>query len=134
MSSFLSSSLHLSLSLSLSDPYVEIKLYYKKVKKFYWQSETRKKTLTPVYNEAFQIDLRDMDINSIYMKLTIKDEDLILKDKFMGMVEFGTNVEHSTGHKHWMDMLGTHNTGITRWHTLVNKREYNVFSLLRKLH
>ena len=134
VSSFLSSSLHLSLSLSLSDPYVEIKLYYKKVKKFYWQSETKKKTLTPVYNEAFQIDLRDMDISSIYMKIVIKDEDLVWKDKFMGMVEFGTNVEHSTGQKHWMDMLATPHTGITRWHTLVNQREYNVFSLLRKLH
>ena len=125
-------SLCLSVSLShthtLSDPYVEIKLYYKNEKNFCWKSTTKKKTLAPVYNEMFQIDLRDMDINSIYMKLVIKNEDLIFKDDFMGMVEFGKHVEHSTGNKHWMDMLATPHTHITRWHTLVNKEEYNIFS------
>ena len=45
----------------------------------------------------FQIDLKDMDMDSIYMKLVMNDEDLIFKDDFMGMVEFGKHVEHSTG-------------------------------------
>ena len=118
-----------------SDPHVEIKLYYKNVKQFSWKSTTKKKTLDPVYNEIFQIDLRDMDINSIYMKLVMKDEDFIFQDTFMGMVEFGKHVEHSTGSKHWMDMLATPHTGITRWHTLMNKEEYNVSTsgMLRRL-
>ena len=121
------------LSFSFSDPYVEIKLYYKKEKTFSWKSTTRKKTLTPVYNEMFQIDLKDMDMDSIYMKLVMKDEDLVFKDDFMGMVEFGKHVEHSTGNKHWMDMLATPHTRITRWHTLVNKEDYTMLSMLHKL-
>ena len=65
----------------------------------------------------------------------MKDKDLIFKDTFMGMVEFGKHVEHSTGQKHWMDMLATPHTGSTRWHTLMNKEEYNISSssMLRRL-
>ena len=101
-----------------SDPHVDIKVYYKNVKKFSWKSTTKKKTLNPVYNEIFQIDLTDMDINSIYMKLVMKDKDLIFQDTFMGMVEFGKHVEHSTGSKHWMDTLATPLSLVTCWHAL----------------
>ena len=66
----------------------------------------------------FQIDLTDMDINSIYMKLVMKDKDLIFQDTFMGMVEFGKHVEHSTGSKHWMDTLATPLSLVTCWHAL----------------
>ena len=116
-----------------SDPYVEIKVYYKGKRKYKWKSKVKKKTLTPMFNQDFMFDFADLDINDIVVKLVMKDEDFLSKDDFMGIVEFGESVDHPTGRAHWKEIMNCPNTRITRWHSL-DQHSVGLFHLLNLRH
>ena len=86
--------------------------------KYKWKSRVAKKTLAPVFNQDFTFDLAEMDVQDVVLKLFVKDEDVLTKDDFIGMVDFGVSVDHPTGCAHWRDMLSSPYTRITRWHSL----------------
>ena len=112
-----------------ADPYVEIKVYYKGKRKYKWKSTVKKKTLSPTYNEHFAFDFTDMATEEIIVKVIMKDEDLLGKDDFMGMVEFGGYVDHPTGRAHWKEVMASPNTRITKWHSL-DQHSVGIFHIL----
>ena len=115
---------------SLLDPYVKMKLYYKGKKKFKWKSRIIKNTLSPVFNQDFTFDIANMDINQVSLKLVLKDEEYLRKNETIGKVEFGDNSDHASGLDHWKDMKANPYIRITRWHSL-DRQSAAIFQLLR---
>ena len=111
------------------DPYVEIKVYHKGKRIFKQKSKVVKKTLNPVFNQDFTIDLADKDMEEVIIKLVMKDADFLTKDDFMGLVEFGEFVDHPTGRSHWQEMIANPNTRITHWHCL-DQHSVGIFNLI----
>ena len=82
------------------------------------QTNTSKKTLNPVYNEAFVFVVpldktREANIViKVYAARKGDEEDLI------GKVVIGTNAGSNLGRKHWEAMLFTSRKPVAQWHPI----------------
>ena len=95
-----------------------VKLYHDGTEKAKWTSHVMRNTLTPVFNQDFTFDLADMEMNSVSLKITVKDKAFWTLDDVMGVVEFGASVSHTTGNSHWNKIIVSPYTRITQWHSL----------------
>ena len=101
------------------DPYIVIKLIYKGETITKWRSKIIWNTLSPTFNQDFTLDLADVEIDKVTLRLTMKDKDVLSRDDLMGVMEFGNNVKHATGCTHWKETIGNPFTRVTHWHCLV---------------
>lgn len=101
-----------------ADPYVKIYLLNKGNRQVKWKSSVKKNTLVPIYNEQFQFDVTDMNIQDIVLDITVIDFDRLGRNDLMGVIKIGSDVEHTTGQQHWNEMLSSQRTPVSRWHSL----------------
>ncbi|XP_064397884.1 uncharacterized protein LOC135344583 [Halichondria panicea] len=88
-----------------SDPYVKVKLLYKKKILRKWKSSQKTNDLNPDFHEPFQFDLQDLSINDCKLCFTVYDYDHMKLDDLIGRVYIGPDVAQKDARKHWEKML-----------------------------
>ena len=101
-----------------TDPYVKVYLVYQGRQVAKWKSSVKKNTLVATFNEPFQFDLENKDINHVELEVVIMDYDRFSRNDLMGTVLLGANVDHQSGRSHWTDMVATPQQRISRWHSI----------------
>ena len=103
-----------------ADPYIKIYLLHKGSRQAKWKSSVKKNTLVPIYNEPFQFDITDMNLQDIVLDISVIDFDRLGRNDLMGIIKIGSDVDHTTGQQHWNEMLSSQRTPVSRWHSLDN--------------
>lgn len=83
----------------------------------------KKNTLTPIFNEQFQFNIHNMDLDDIHMDLIVMDYDRFSSDDLVGKVAVGPKVQTETGRAHWEEMVGAPYQAISRWHPILQSSE-----------
>ena len=101
-----------------TDPYVKVYLVYQGKRVSKWKSSVKKNTLVATFNEPFQFDLEDKDINHVGLEVVVMDYDRLSRDDLIGKVLLGVNVDQHSGFSHWTDMVAAPHQRISRWHSI----------------
>ena len=101
-----------------TDPYVKVYLVYQGKRVSKWKSSVKKNTLVATFNEPFQFDLENKDINHVELEVVVMDYDRFSRNDLIGTVLLGANVNHQSGQSHWTDMVATPQQRISRWHSI----------------
>lgn len=103
----------------LLDPYVKISLIIdgKRLKKK--KTLVKKRTLDPVWNEAYMFKVPFEKIKDTKIVLAVMDHDRLGKSDLIGQVVVGGS-ESGAELRHWSDMLSSPRRPIAQWHVLVD--------------
>ena len=83
-----------------------------------WKSSVKRKTLIPVYNEAFQFDILGKDINDLVLEVLMMDYDRFSKNDMVGKVVLGGTATGESELRHWQDMISSAPQVVSQWHTI----------------
>jgi len=103
-----------------SDPYVKVYVVHKGRKHSKWKSTIKKNTLLPVFNEPFQFDISNLNIQDISLEFVVMDYDRFSKDSIVGHVQVGPSAKEEMGRTHWEELISSPNQPISRWHTILS--------------
>ena len=78
----------------------------------------KKNTLVATFNEPFQFDLENKDINNVELEVVVMDYDRFSRNDLIGRVLLGANAHQQSGYSHWTDMVATPWQRISRWHSI----------------
>ena len=101
-----------------TDPYVKVYLVYQGRQVEKWKSCVKKNTLVATFNEPFQFDLENKDINHVELEIVILDYNRFSRNDLMGTVQLGANARQHSGYSHWTDVVTTPWQRISRWHSI----------------
>lgn len=104
--------------LSFSDQYVKVSLYHKLIRQYQWKSSKKKQTISPTYNERFEFDVLDMNVDSLLLEILVMDYDRFGRDIVIGTVKIGANVSEDSCKVHWEEVIRSPNTAVSRWHCM----------------
>ncbi|VEL10085.1 unnamed protein product [Protopolystoma xenopodis] len=103
------------------DPYVKLYLLCRGKRLVKRKSHIKKRTLNPVYNEAFTFDLPvNIDISEIGVEFSILEWDRMTKNETLGRVVLGTKeiVLQTGDERHWLEVIRNPRKQIAEWHRL----------------
>ena len=103
-----------------TDPYVKVYVVHKGRKHSKWKSTIKKNTLLPVFNEPFQFDISNLNIQDISLEFVVMDYDRFSKDNIVGHVQVGPSAKEEMGRTHWEELISSPNQPISRWHTILS--------------
>ncbi len=83
-----------------------------------WKSSIKKNTLSPVFKEAFQFSIFDMDTNELHLNIVMMDYDRFSRDDTVGIVRIGADIPEGRGRTHWEEVMSGCNEPISRWHQI----------------
>ena len=93
---------------------------YKGKRKKKWKSTVKRNTLAPVFNEPFQFEIsKEMSMSDIHMEVLLMDYDRFSRNDVIGIILIGENIGHTTGRKHWIDMLQSPRQSVSHWHSVM---------------
>lgn len=100
-----------------ADPFVKMSLYdgRKKLKKK--KTTVKKGCKDPYFNESFAFDIPFESITRVTLFVTVMDHDRVGRNDRIGKVTLGSS-SHSSGLRHWTDMLTNPRRPIAMWHSL----------------
>ncbi|CDW53302.1 C2 domain containing protein [Trichuris trichiura] len=104
-----------------ADPYVKIYLLINGIKIAKKKTHVKKRTVSPVYNEAFIFDLPEPSsavTDKISVEILVMDWDRITKNEVMGRVEIGPRASSALGQSHWEEAKSNPWKQIAHWHQL----------------
>ena len=83
-----------------------------------WKSSTKQYCLTPIFNEAFQFDLRQTpNIQHVALDVCVMSYDRFSRDEVIGKVTIGTSADPtSTSNQHWKEILTHPQKNVSHWH------------------
>lgn len=84
-----------------------------------WKSTTKKSTLAPVFNDAFEFKILGMDLNDIGIEVLVMNHDMLRRNEVIGMVYIGPAVHTVLGVTHYKEMLASPQHPISHWHKLI---------------
>ena len=84
-----------------------------------WKSKIKRNTLIPIFNEAFQFDLSNMDMKEVALEVLMMDYDRFSRNDVVGVIYIGESVPHDTGKQHWEQIMAQPNTSVSNWHTIL---------------
>lgn len=93
---------------------------HKGVRQAKWRTSVKRNTLTPVFNESFQFDLSEMNIDDITLEFIVVDYDCFTKDDWVGEAIIGKNALSQQGRLHWTEVLASPHSAITNWHSIIS--------------
>ncbi|KDR20139.1 Synaptotagmin-7, partial [Zootermopsis nevadensis] len=102
-----------------SDPYVKLCLRSpdKRVEKR--KTKTVKCTLNPVFNEAFNFNVVNINIEESSLEVVVMDFDNIGRDELIGRIMLaGRDGSGESETRHWQEMLGSPSITVVQWHRL----------------
>lgn len=102
-----------------SDPYVKVYLLHRGKRREKWKTSTKKGTLAPVFNELFQFDVSNMQINDVTLQLVLMDFDRFVRNDRMGTIQIGDNSRQMSGQTHWRQMCLSPRQTISHWHSFL---------------
>lgn len=79
----------------------------------------KKRTLDPVWNEAYMFKVPFEKIKDTKIVLAVMDHDRLGKSDLIGQVVVGGS-ESGAELRHWSDMLSSPRRPIAQWHVLVD--------------
>lgn len=100
-----------------ADPYVVVEVYHggRRTKKR--KTDIKKRTLVPVYNEAFIFDIPLADMPLICVLVKVYDYDRLSADDLIGSVALGEACS-GPGRAHWLESIANQRRSIAKWHKL----------------
>uniref|UniRef100_A0A5S6Q9G8 C2 domain-containing protein n=1 Tax=Trichuris muris TaxID=70415 RepID=A0A5S6Q9G8_TRIMR len=104
-----------------ADPYVKIYLLINGSKIAKKKTHVKKRTVSPVYNEAFIFDLPEANsavMDKISVEILVMDWDRITKNEVMGRVEIGPHACSPIGRSHWEEAKSNPWKQVAHWHQL----------------
>jgi len=101
---------------------VKISLRPETDKKHRAKTKTRKKTLNPVFNEAFSLPVTMTELAQKTLDISVWDKDVGKHDDFIGGLQLGIQ---SKGDRlrHWYDCVKNPGSSFQRWHKLTPEQE-----------
>ncbi len=102
-----------------TDPYIKVYLLHKQKRFSKWKSTTKKNTVAPVFNDAFEFKIFGMDLNDICIEVLVMNHDMLRRNDMIGMVYIGPAVQTSLGVTHYKEMLASPHHPISHWHKLI---------------
>lgn len=104
-----------------TDPYVKITLNFEGTARSMWRSTCKSRTISPIYNESFCLDLSEMDLERTFLQVDIIDRNRMLRNYFIGCVTVGYAAPSELGRRHWEAMRTHQGEAISYWHSLAAK-------------
>jgi hypothetical protein len=106
----------------LSDPYVKVYLYYNGQRIAKKKTHVKKRTLNPIFNESFQLDLpptscsaADVALSGVRLEFVVYDWDRVTRNEIIGRVELGGD---PSVEGHWKEVVNCPRKQIAEWHQL----------------
>ncbi|CAL8326897.1 unnamed protein product [Boreogadus saida] len=102
-----------------SDPFVKVCLKPDMGKKAKNKTQTKKKTLSPEYNEEFSYEIKHGELAKKTLDISVWDYDMGKSNDFIGGCQLGIQAKGECL-KHWYECLKNKDKKIERWHVLLN--------------
>lgn len=103
----------------VTDPYVKIYLLFNGQPIAKKKTHVKKRTLNPVFNESFQIDLPcGQDFARLSLLFEVFDWDRMTKNEVIGRFEIGSYSEGLPEASHWNEVMNCPRKQIAEWHRL----------------
>ena len=58
-------------------------------------------------------------MSDIHMEVLLMDYDRFSRNDVIGVIFIGENTSHSTGRKHWIDMVQSPQQSVSHWHSVL---------------
>ena len=84
-----------------------------------WKSATKRGTIAPVFNEAFEFNITGMDPKDVNIEVFVMDHDRFRRNDILGMVYLGANAPNESGVTHYNEVLAHPHYPISHWHKLI---------------
>ena len=103
-----------------TDPYVKLNLYHVGMRVAKWKTTVRKKTLIPVFNESFQLDISGTpNTKALTLEIVVMDYDRLSRNDVIGFTYLGENVGCELGREHWKEVMDSPEQAVSHWHPLM---------------
>ena len=103
-----------------ADPYVKIIVLYKEKVIFKEKTQVKKETINPYYNTTFSVKIAPSKIQSVDMRIIVKDYDLFGSNETVGGVRFGIAPDSEVAERQWNNMVENLKRPQTEWHHLLS--------------
>lgn len=84
-----------------------------------WRTSVKRNTLTPIFNESFQFDVSEMDMNSITLEAVVMDFDRFSHSDQIGLTLIGKDVSAESGRSHWKEVITSSSVAVSHWHPVM---------------
>ena len=85
-----------------------------------WKTTVRKKTLIPVFNESFQLDISGTpNTKTLTLEVVVMDYDRFSRNDIIGFTYLGEDAWCESGREHWKEVMDSPEQAVSHWHPLV---------------
>ncbi len=98
---------------------MKVFLVHKGARQAKWKTSTKRNTLTPVFNESFEFDVSQMDMDTTGLEVVLMDYDRLSRNDLVGKAFIGGHVSTESGRSHWGEITSDPHTAISHWHSIL---------------